>query len=278
MNNNHLAIFGGKEIRRIIFRDEWWFSVVDVIQALTDQSDNLTSRKYWNKLSQRLRQEGSQVVTFCHQLKLSSTDGKMRLTDCANTEGLLRIIQSIPSPKAEPFKQWLARVGQERIAEIDNPELAMDRMKALYEKKGYPKEWIDKRARGIAVRHSLTDEWRERGANKSIEYAILTNEIMTGAFDLNVKEYKNIKGLTRENLRDHMNDMELILTMLGEATTTKLHQDRDTKGFGKLKKDATEGGEVAGNTRKDIEHRSGKKVVTGKNFLNNTRHCEELSQ
>lgn len=185
---------------------------------------------------------------------------------CANTEGLFRIIQSIPSPKAEPFKRWLAKVGHERIQEIENPELAQERMKQLYEQKGYPKEWIDKRLRGIAVRQDLTDEWQNRGARNSLEYAILTNEIMQGAFELKVEEYKAVKGLERENLRDHMTDIELILTMLAEATTTKLHRDRDSQGFEPLKKDAKDGGAVAGRTRKDIEDQSGTKVVNSANF------------
>ena len=163
-----------------------------------------------------------QLSTICRELKLLASDNKLRATDCSNTEGIFRIIQSIPSPKAKPFKRWLAKVGYERVQEIENPELAMDRMKAIYEKKGYSKDWIDKRARGIAVRHSLTDEWRDRGANNSVSYAILTNEIMEGTFGLKVNDYKKLKGLERENLRDHMDDMEIILTMLGEATTTKL--------------------------------------------------------
>jgi hypothetical protein len=200
------------------------------------------------------------------QLKFAAADGKYYATDCASTETMFRIIQSIPSPKVEPFKQWLARVGYERLEEIENPELSMERMQELYEKKGYPKEWIDKRMRGIAVRQDLTGEWKNRGARTSLEYAILTNEIMQGAFDLKVDEYKQVKGLARENLRDHMTDIELILTMLGEATTTKLHRDRDSRGIEPLKKDAQEGGVVAGSTRRDIEKRSGKPVVTGDNF------------
>ena len=200
------------------------------------------------------------------QLKFVASDGKFYATDCANTETMFRIIQSIPSPKVEPLKRWLAKVGKERIDEIENPELSMERMKSLYEQKGYPKDWIDKRMRGIAVRQDLTDEWQNRGARTSLEYAILTNEIIQGAFDLKVEDYKQVKGLERENLRDHMTDIELILTMLAEATTTKLHRDRDSKGFEPLKKDAQEGGAVAGSTRKDIERRSGKAVVTGDNY------------
>ena len=197
---------------------------------------------------------------------MTAPDGKERLTDCANTETMFRIIQSIPSPKVEPFKRWLARVGKERIDEIENPELAMARMQELYEKKGYPKEWIDKRLRGIAVRQDLTDEWKNRGARTMLEYAILTNEIMQGTFDLKVEEYKQVKNLERENLRDHMTDIELILTMLGEATTTKLHRDRDSQGMDPLKKDAHDGGAVAGRTRKDIEAQTGKPVISPENF------------
>jgi prophage antirepressor-like protein len=260
---NHLAVFQEKTIRHTWHNEEWWFSVADVCGVLTDSAD---AGAYWRKLKQRLAAEGSEVVTNCHGLKLEAPDGKQRVTDCANTEGLLRIIQSIPSPKAEPFKRWLAQVGYERVKEIENPELAMGRMQDLYEKKGYPKEWIDKRLRGIAVRQDLTDEWKERGAASSKEFAILTNEIMQGAFDLKVDEYKQVKSLARENLRDHMTDIELILTMLAEATTTKLHRDRDSQGMEPLKKDAKDGGAVAGRTRKDIEHQTGKPVISKENF------------
>jgi hypothetical protein len=185
---------------------------------------------------------------------------------CWNIEGIFRLIQSIPSPKAEPFKRWLARVGRERIEEIENPELAMTRMHELYEKKGYPKEWIDKRLRGIAVRHDLTGEWKNRGARSTIEYAILTNEIMNEAFGLKVEEYNLVKDLERENLRDHMTDLELILTMLAEATTTNLHRNRDSHGMPPLKRDARDGGAVAGRTRKDIESQTGKPVISRENF------------
>lgn len=260
---NHLVVFQEKTIRRTWHHDEWWFSVVDVCGILTDSPD---AGAYWRKLKQRLNVEGSEVVTFCHGLKLEAPDGKQRVTDCADTEGLLRIIQSIPSPKAEPFKRWLAQVGYERIQEIENPELAMGRMQELYEQKGYQKDWIDKRMRGIAVRQDLTDEWKERGAAASKEFAILTNEIMQSAFGLKVDEYKQVKALARENLRDHMTDIELILTMLAEATTTKLHRDRDTKGMEPLKKDARDGGAVACRTRKDIEQQSAKPVISAENF------------
>jgi prophage antirepressor-like protein len=259
-----IAIFKGKQVRKTIHNNEWWFSVVDVCEVLTDSID---AGAYWRKLKQRLSEESNEVVTFCHGLKLLAPDGKMRETDCANTEGIFRLIQSIPSPKAEPFKRWLAHVGHERIQEIENPELAMDRMKTLYEKKGYSKEWIEKRSRGIAVRHSLTNEWQNRGVKNSLEYAILTNEIMESAFDLKVENYKKLKGLERENLRDHMDDMELILTMLAEATTTRLTKDRDSIGFKPLKKDAKEGGAVAGKARKNIEKLSGHAIASGKNYL-----------
>lgn len=259
-----LAVFNGKHIRKILHDGEWWFSIIDVVEVLVGGD---RPRKYWNDLKNKLGAEGySEVSEKIGQMKMPAPDGKMRLTDCANTETMFRIIQSIPSPRVEPFKRWLAHVGKERIDEIENPELAMVRMQELYEKKGYPKEWIDKRLRGIAVRQNLTDEWKNRGSSTSLEYAILTNEIMHGTFDLKVEEYKQVKGLERENLRDHMTDIELILTMLGEATTTKLHQDRDSQGFEPLKKDAEDGGAVAGRTRKDIETQAGKPVVTSENF------------
>jgi len=264
MEEHRLAVFEGKKIRKTIHNNEWWFSIIDVVEALTGTD---RPRKYWNDLKKKLSQEGyDELSEKIGQLKLQSSDGKFYNTDCANTETMFRIIQSIPSPKVEPLKRWLARVGKERIDEIGDPQLAMERMKELYEKKGYPKDWIDKRMRGIAVRQDLTGEWNNRGVQTEKEYAILTNEIMQGTFDLKVEDYKKIKGLARENLRDHMNDIELILTMLAEATTTKLTRDRDSKGFVPLKKDAKDGGAVAGRTRKDIEKRSGKKVVSSENY------------
>ncbi len=268
-NKKAIAIFEGRKVRRVWDEEKemWYFSVIDVVAVLINQTDFKKAKSYWSTLKERLKNEGNESVTKCDQLKLQSSDGKFYKTDAADVETLLRLIQSIPSPNAEPFKLWLAKVGYERMQEIENPELAMDRMKELYEKKGYPKDWIDKRSRGIAVRHSLTDEWRERGAKNNLEYAILTNEIMESAFGLKVSEYKKLKGLERENLRDHMEDIELILTMLAEATTTKITQDRNSKGFLPIKKDAYDGGSVAGRTRKDIEERSGGKVVSPKNFL-----------
>jgi len=262
---SNIKLFESKQIRSIWDEEaqRWLFAVVDVIAAL---SESRNPQVYWRVLKKRLLAEGNETVTNCNALKMSAPDGKQRLTDVADTEQLFRLIQSIPSPKAEPFKRWLAKVGKERLDEIENPELAMGRMQDLYEKKGYPKEWIDKRLRGIAVRQDLTDEWKDRGAASSKEFAILTNEIMQGTFDLKVDEYKQVKSLAQENLRDHMTDIELILTMLAEATTTKLHRDRDSLGMEPLKKDAKDGGAVAGRTRKDIEHQTGKPVISTGNF------------
>jgi len=260
---SHIAIFEERTIRRAWHNEEWWFSVVDVVGVLSESND---VKQYIKKMRSRDPILDANWGTTCTPLPLLAPDGKLRATNCANTEGLFRIIQSIPSPKAEPFKRWLAQVGYERVKEIENPELAMGRMQDLYEKKGYPKAWIDKRLRGIAVRQDLTDEWKERGVASRSEFAILTNEIMQGAFDLKVDEYKQVKSLARENLRDHMTDIELILTMLAEATTTELHRDRDSQGLAPLKKDAKDGGAVAGRTRKDIEQQTGKPVISSDNF------------
>jgi prophage antirepressor-like protein len=262
-----VALFQQREIRRTIHNDEWWFVITDIIAVLTDAAD---PSDYWKKMRKRdpdlgkALQGGGQFVPPL-ALEFATAGGPQKL-QCWNVEGVFRLIQSIPSPKAEPFKRWLARVGKERIDEIENPELAMARMQEIYEKKGYPKEWIDKRLRGIAVRQDLTDEWKNRGARTTLEYAILTNEIMQGAFGLKVEEYKQVKDLERENLRDHMTDIELILTMLAEATTTKLHRDRDSKGMAPLKEDAHDGGAVAGRTRKDIEAQTAKPVISAENF------------
>jgi DNA-damage-inducible protein D len=257
-----LAVFEGKRIRKTLYENEWWFVVEDVVLALIESRD---PKQYIQRMKQRDPELGKGWVQIVRTLSIP-TEGGPQKQNCANTEGVFRLIQSIPSPKAEPFKRWLARVGKERIDEIENPELAMGRMQELYEKKGYPKGWIDKRLRGIAVRQDLTDEWKDRGAATRLEFAILTNEIMQGAFGLNVDEYKQVKDLERENLRDHMTDIELILTMLGEATTTELHRDRDSQGMAPLKRDAQAGGAVAGRTRKDIEAQTGKPVISGGNF------------
>jgi len=259
-----LIVFQDKKIRRIWHNDEWYFSVVDMVQALTDSSN---PRNYWNMLKTREAEHGIELSTHCVQLKLTAEDGKLRLTDCVNTEGAFRIIQSIPSKRAEPLKLWLAKTGYERVQEIENPELAQKRMKEIYRAKGYSDNWIEKRVRGIAIRDELTDEWEERGIQKQKDFAILTSEISKATFGLTPKEYKEFKGLKRENLRDHMDDIELVLTMLGEVATTRFTKDRDSKKFPKLKKDAKDGGDVAGSTRKDIEKKLGKSIVSGDNYL-----------
>jgi DNA-damage-inducible protein D len=277
---NHIVVFESKKIRRIWHDEEWYFSVADVCGALTDSPNDLTARKYWNKLSQRLRKEGSEVVTNCHQLKLVASDGKKYLTDCANTKGLFRIIQSIPSPKAEPFKQWLAQVGYERVQEIENPEIAQERMKKLYELKGYSKDWIDKRLRGIAIRQNLTDEWKERGIQTENDYAILTAEISKATFGLTPSEYKNLKGLTRknQNLRDHMDDLELIFTMLGERVTTEISHKEKPETFDKSKTVARRGGNVAGTARKETEKELGRSIVTHRNYLPESKKISGMGQ
>jgi prophage antirepressor-like protein len=265
--DNKLAVFQGKRIRKVLHEGAWWFAIVDVVAVLTDSANPSGYLKDMRRRDPSLAETfkgGGQIATPL-ALKFATAGGPQKVL-CWHIEGILRLIQSIPSPKAEPFKRWLARVGKERIDEIENPELAMARMQELYEKKGYPKEWIDKRLRGIAVRQDLTDEWQNRGAQTTLEYAILTNEIMRGTFGLDVEEYKQVKALERENLRDHMTDIELILTMLAEATTTKLHRDRDSQGVPRLKKDAQDGGAVAGRTRKDIETQTGQPVITAENF------------
>jgi len=259
-----VAVFKGKQVRRTIYQNEWWFSVVDVCGALTESVD---AGAYWRKLKQRLNEEGSKVVTFCHGLKLEASDGKKYKTDCANTEGVFRIIQSIPSPKAEPFKRWLARVGYERVQEIEDPELATKRTRALYKAKGYPESWIEKRMRGIEVRETLTSEWQKREVKEGREYAILTAEISKATFGMTPSQYKKYKGLKRENLRDHMDDLELIFTMLGEASTTEIAKNKDARGFAQNKKAATQGGQVAGGARKKLEQKSGKKVSKPQNYL-----------
>lgn len=264
--DRHLVVFNNKEIRRIIHNNEWCFSVVDVIEVLTDSENPST---YWRVLKHRLsKEEGSeQTVTNCNGFKMLSKDGRLRETDCANTETLFRIIQSIPSPKAEPFKRWLAKVGYERVQEIEDPELASKRARTLYQAKGYPQSWIEKRVRGIAIREELTDEWKNREVGGNQEYAILTAEISKATFGLTPSEYKNLKGLKRENLRDHMNDLELIFTMLGEASTTEIARKNDAMGFEQNKSSAVRGGRVAGNARKELETQTGKKIVTGENYL-----------
>ena len=257
-----IAIFKGKKIRKVIYHNEWWFSVVDVVETLTDSP---TPKTYWAKLKDRDK-ELSQPFPFWEQLKLLASDGKMRETDCANAEGLLRIIQSLPSPKAEPLKRWLAKVGYERIQEIENPELATKRTRTLYKLKGYSEDWIEKRMRGIAIREELTDEWQKRGVREQKEYEILTAEISKAIFGVTPSQYKKHKNLKKENLRDHMDDFELIFTMLGERSTTEIHRTEDSQGVPKLKADADRGGKVAGNARKELEKELGRSVVSKRNF------------
>ena len=275
MDQNKLIVFESKYIRRIWHEDEWYFSVVDVCGALTESPD---PGAYWRKLKQRLKADGSEVVTNCHGLKLEAGDGKKYTTDCARTQSIFRIIQSIPSPKAEPFKLWLAQVGYERIQEIENPELAQERMKQLYEQKGYPKDWIDKRLRGIAIRQNLTDEWKERGISSERDFSILTAEIAKATFGVAPSEHKTLKGLTKknENLRDHMTDLELIFTMLGERVTTEISQTEKPDTFEKNKKVAKRGGSVAGTARKQTEKELGRSVVSADNFLPGKRKRNEL--
>jgi len=261
---NALVVFQGKGIRRTWHEGEWWYSVVDVVGILSDSQD---SRNYWKVLKHRLSKEGgNETVTNCNRLKLQAEDGKARLTDCANIKTLFRLIQSIPSPNAEPFKQWLARVGYERVQEIENPELAQARMKELYRAKGYSDDWIEKRVRGIAVRDELTDEWKNRDVGTSREFAILTAEISKATFGMTPSEYMRLKGLENENLRDHMNDLELIFTMLGERVTTEITRTKDSRGYSECKTAARDGGEVAGNARKDAERRIGGSVISDENY------------
>ena len=267
MANDKVQLFEDQPIRTAWVEDEeeWYLSVVDVVGTLTEQIDYEKARKYWNKLKQRLKEEGSQLVTNCHQLKMTAQDGKMRLTDVANTEQLLRIIQSIPSKKAEPFKMWLAQVGRERIEEVIDPELTIERALETYAKKGYSREWINQRLQAIQVRKELTDEWEKRGVKKGVEYAILTDEITKAWSGMTTRQYKNHKGLKKENLRDDMSTLELVLNMLAEATTTEISKQKQPESFEESRMVAIEGGEAAGEARFAVEKRTGKPVITSKN-------------
>ncbi|MGC1879129.1 MAG: Bro-N domain-containing protein [Rhabdochlamydiaceae bacterium] len=264
--SSKIAIFRGKQIRKAIYQGEWFFSIIDVVEVLTESS---SSRRYWSDLKSKLiEDEGfSQLYEKIVQLKLMAPDGKMRETDTANTETIFRIIQSIPSPKAEPFKRWLAKIGYERIQEIEDPELAAKRSRAIYKAKGYPDDWIEKRMRGIAIREQLTNEWEKRGVKEEKEYAIFTAEIAEATFGLKPSEHKKLKSLKNQNLRDHMTDLELVFTMLGEASTTEIAVQNDAQGFPQNKKAAREGGEIAGDARRALEQKSGRKVVSKSNFL-----------
>ncbi len=263
METTKIALFKGKQIRKVLYGNEWWFVVEDIVAALTDTAN---PKDYINKMRRRDAELSKGYGQVVHTLPIP-TEGGIQRMNCANTEGIFRIIQSIPSPKAEPFKRWLAKVGYERIQEIEDPELATKRTRLLYKLKGYPDEWIEKRMRGIAIREELTNEWQNRGAQEKKDYEILTSEISKAAFGLTPREYKKHKGLKRENLRDHMDDFELIFTMLSERATTEIHRTEDSQGIQKLKKDAREGGSIAGNARKQLEKRLGKSVVSKTNYL-----------
>jgi len=260
---NQIAIFRGKQIRKTIHNNEWWFVVEDVVFVLTD---SVNTKDYINKMRARDEELSKGYGQFVHTLEVLTEGGKQKM-NCANTEGIFRIIQSIPSPKAEPFKRWLARVGYERIQEIEDPELATKRTRMLYKLKGYPEAWIEKRMRGIAIREELTGEWQNRGVKEDKEFAILTAEISKAAFGLTPSQYKKLKGLDGENLRDHMDDLELIFSMLGEASTTKITRSKNAEGFIENKTAARKGGKIAGDARKKLEIESGEKVVSKNNFL-----------
>jgi len=268
--DDKIILFQDIQIRRTWIDDEWFFSVIDIIAVLTNSTN---PRDYWYKMKVRVKQdEGFEPSTVCRQFKMEASDSKMRQTDCANTEGILRIIQSVPSPKAEPFKRWLAKVGYERVLEIEDPELAQDRMKSLYEQKGYPKDWIDKRLRGIAIRQNLTDEWKERGLDGQLDYAILTAEISKATFGMTPSEYKKYKNISMKskiNLRDNMTDLELIFTMLGEKVTTEISKQEKPDTFTGNKNIAKRGGSVAGNARKDTEKELGRSIISKENYLLN---------
>ena len=264
--NDQIQLFENKRIRTAwdTEKEEWYFSIVDVVAVLTDQPDQRHAAKYWSVLKTRLKKEGSELTTKCSQLKMRSADGKRYNTDVADTEQLLRIIQSIPSPKAEPFKLWLAQVGRERIEETIDPELTIDRALETYLKKGYSREWINQRLQAIQVRKELTDEWDARGVQKGVEYAILTDEITKAWSGMNTRQYKNLKGLKKEKLRDNMTTLELVLNMLAEATTTEISKQKAPEGLHENVEVARSGGKVAGDARKAIEQQTGVPVITSK--------------
>ncbi len=265
--DDKIQLFEDKRIRTAWDeeKEEWYFSIIDAVAVLTNQPDYQAARNYWKVTKKRLKEEGNETVTACNQLKMTAADGKRRMTDVANTEQLLRIIQSIPSPKAEPFKLWLAQVGRERIEETIDPELTIDRALETYLKKGYSREWINQRLQAIQVRKELTDEWDARGVQKGVEYAILTNEISRAWSGMSTRQYKDLKGLKKENLRDNMTTLELVLNMLAEATTTEISKQKAPSTFSENVAVAREGGEAAGIARKAVEARTGVPVITSKN-------------
>ena len=265
-----IALFRKKEVRKAIHKNEWWFVVEDAVLALIDSTD---PKQYIKKMRQRDPELEKGWVQIVHPLSINTAGGPQKVL-CANTAGIFRILQSIPSPKAEPFKRWLAKVGYERIQEIENPELATQRTRILYKLKGYHDDWIEKRMRGIAIREELTDEWKNRGAREAKDFEILTAEISKATFGVTPKEYKELKGLKRENLRDHMDDFELIFTMLGERSTTEIHRNEDSQGIPKLKEDAQIGGEIAGSAKKKLEKKLGRSLVSSKNFKNKNKELQ----
>jgi hypothetical protein len=273
---SNIKLFESKQIRTVWNEadEKWYFVVEDVISVLTDSND---PKQYVKRMRQRDKELAKGWVQFVPTLWVETAGGKQRM-GCANAKGLLRIIQSIPSPKAEPFKLWLAQVGSDRLDEIENPELATQRTRELYKLKGYPDDWIEKRMRSIAIREELTEEWKNRGVKEQIEYSILTAEISKATFGLTPSEYKNVKGLKSQNLRDHMNDLELIFSMLGEASTTEIVKTQNPKGFIENKKAAKLGGAVAGNARRELESRTGKKVVSTDNYLPEAKKNKELKK
>ncbi|MBF0490368.1 MAG: Bro-N domain-containing protein [Candidatus Omnitrophica bacterium] len=274
MISTKIAVFKGKRVRKTIHNNEWWFVIEDVVRVLTDSVQPAGYIKDMRRRDSELLKGWVQIATPL----LVQTDGGPQKINCANTEGIFRIIQSIPSPKAEPFKRWLAKVGYERIQEIEDPELGTKRTRALYKAKGYSDDWIEKRMRGIVIREELTNEWQQRGAQDEKDYEILTSEISKATFGVTPSQYKELKGLKRENLRDHMDDFELIFTMLGERSTTEIHRNEDSKGFEKLEADAKVGGEIAGSARRQLEKKLGRSLVSKKNFLNKPENTKKLSK
>jgi hypothetical protein len=279
-NLNKIRLFNDRKIRTYWDEEQekWYFSVIDVIEVLTDQPTFQGARNYWKVLKSRLLKEGNETVTNCNRLKLVAEDGKLRETDVADTEQLFRLIQSIPSPKAEPFKMWLAQVGRERMDEIEDPELGIDRLMETYLRKGYSKEWINQRLKSIDVRKELTDEWENRGVQKGQEFAILTDEITRAWSGFTTKQYKGHKNLKKENLRDHMSNLELVLNMLAEATTTEISKEKKPDTFEKNRNIARQGGTIAGNTRREIEAKTGKKVITNQNAKQLQKSKKEIGQ
>ena len=274
---DEIKLFENNKIRSVWDeeREEWFFSIIDIVAVLTE---SVNPQAYWRKLKQRLKEEGNETVTNCHTLKMKALDGKMRKTDVADMQGIFRIIQSIPSPKAEPFKMWLAEVGKDRVDEIIDPELTFDRALETYLEKGYSREWINQRLQAIQVRKELTDSWQDHGVEKGKEYAILTNEITKAWSGMNVRKYKDFKGLKKENLRDNMTTLELVLNMLAEATTTELVKTNNPQGLKENIKTAREGGEVAGEARKNIEQKTGKSVISNKKAIDFTNVLIDISK